>query len=118
MGIFTDPVFKKREAWGYIWVLLVRGCSWTSWVFLSVAVMKFANNEVGCSDKGYEIAFNTTMNRTQTEEEAEISDIDCTGKLTAYGKLMTPGTIVPYFTSIGIIFTVILSPIFGAIVDR
>jgi hypothetical protein len=76
MGIVTDNVFQKRESWGYVYILLIRGSSWTTWVFLSVAILKLANNSVGCSAKGFEMGWNATMNRTQTEDEANVSEVD------------------------------------------
>jgi len=118
MGLLTNPIFNKRESWGYVWILLIRGSAWTTWVFLSVAILKLSNNSVGCSAKGYEMLFNSTMNRTQTEEEANIHEIDCTGEVTWLGKSLTPSTAMPYLTSIGLVISMILTPIIGVIVDR
>jgi len=118
MGLFTDPVFKKRESWGYLLALLIRGCGWTTWVFTGVAVLKLANNSVGCSTKGFEITFNSTMNRTQTEEEADMWEVACTGEIDFFGKAMTPATSIPFTTAIGLVISTLVSPIFGAIIDR
>jgi UMF1 family MFS transporter len=117
MGLFTNEVFKKREAWGYIWVLLVRGASWTTWVFTSVAILKYANNSVGCSAKGYEIAFNSTLDRFQTEDEADVFESDCEGQIEFLGKYMTPNTSIPYTASIGAFIGTFTAPIFGSIID-
>lgn len=118
MGLLTSSVFRRREAWGYLWVLLLRGMGWTTWVFLSVAILKYSNNSVGCTAKGYEMTWNATMNRTQTEDEANIAEVDCEGKIDFLGTSMTPSTAIPFTTSIGILITTLMAPIFGAIIDR
>mmetsp|Transcript_11833 Transcript_11833/g.23926 ORF Transcript_11833/g.23926 Transcript_11833/m.23926 type:complete len:498 (-) Transcript_11833:30-1523(-) len=118
MGLLTSSVFQRREAWGYLWVLLLRGIGWTTWVFLSVAILKYSNNSVGCTAKGYEMTWNATMNRTQTEDEANIAEVDCEGKIDFLGTSMTPSTAIPFTTSIGILITTLMAPIFGAIIDR
>jgi hypothetical protein len=119
MGLFSNPVFNKREAWGYVWVLLVRGMGWTTWVFTQVAVIKLSNNEVGCSQAGFEIGWNSTDGplRAQTEEEAdlfygqldgEIADepLDCSGTITWMGKEMKPSTAIPYMNAVGLIISI------------
>ncbi|GMH63609.1 hypothetical protein TrST_g277 [Triparma strigata] len=117
-GVLSSPVFEKTEAWGYLWVLLIRGVGWTTWVFLQVAILKYSNNSVGCSTKGYEMLWNATMNRTQTEDEANVFEIDCTGEVSFMGKMMTPSTAIPFTTSIGVLAVALISPIFGAVIDR
>ena len=91
MGLLTDSVFQKRESWGYVYILLIRGSSWTTWVFLSVAILKLANNSVDCSAKGFEMGWNATMNRTQTEDEANMYEIDVSvGGYEKNDKIMIP----------------------------
>ena len=58
------------------------------------------------------------MNRTQTEDEANLVEIDCTGEIDFMGKMMTPSTAIPFTTSIGVILSCVISPIFGALIDR
>ena len=146
MGLLTDSVFQKRESWGYVYILLIRGSSWTTWVFLSVAILKLANNSVDCSAKGFEMGWNATMNRTQTEDEANMYEIDvsvggyekndkimisstqttrspnsfpqCVDEVDFFGKAMTPSTTIPYITSIGLVISTVITPIIGTVIDR
>lgn len=117
-SLFSSTVFNKLEAWGYVWILLVRGVSWTTWVFTAVAVLKLANGEVGCTQTGHEIGFNETMNRTQTIEEADIWEVECEGKVSVLGSYMTPSSVIPFTTSVGLFVSTVLTPISGAIIDR
>ena len=118
MGLFSDPVFRKREAWGYIWILLIRGTSWTTWVFLAVAILKYANNSVGCTSRGFEIMMNSTMDRSQTEDEANAAEVECTGEIPFLGRLLTPSTSIPFVASIGSIACLLITPVFGVLIDR
>ena len=81
--------------------------------YLVIAILNLAYKEVGCTGKGYAIGFNETRNATQTEEEANLMEVECTGKYWGF----QPFSLVTTMIGIGQIFTAIFLPIIGALVD-
>ncbi len=116
--MLDSPVFQKTEAWAFLISVGSMGLAWIVWIFTQTAVIVYANEAAGCTAIGYNIAFNSTLGREQTDEEADAAEVDCQGKVHVFGSSMAPMSVLPMLTSLGTIITTILSPLVGALIDH
>jgi hypothetical protein len=116
MGLLSNPVFAKLEAWGYLWLLSLRGVGFTTNIFMNIALLKFGYGSVGCTPTGSDIGYNATMDRVQTIEEADLAGDECQGTLPLVGLPILSGYIL--LNTISTTMALLVTPIFGTIVDH
>ena len=80
---------------------------------MNIALLHYGYSSVGCTGTGKEIAFLTTIDRYQTTEEAEEADIECTGLV--WGMKLVSAYLL--LNSISVVFSLIVTPIFGSFID-
>jgi hypothetical protein len=115
-------VFRKSEAWAYIYLLTVRGTIWAHNLSYFVAFLQVMYTSVGCTQSGSEIGMNVTVNllnetlinRTQTSEEADMHGEECSATVNGV-PLMTA---VYSVGTLSLILQSILAPILGTVIDH
>ena len=114
MGIYKPSIFHSNdEAKGYIICTPTRVILFMSMSYLTVAMQHLANIEVGCTGKGYSYGHNATMDRVQTEVEANVAEIECTGKKWGLSPLSLMSTVL----GVGSVTISIVIPVVGALID-
>jgi len=92
-----------------------RSTLFISILFLSTALLQYANEGAGCtSAKGNEIAWNETMGRLQTEEEADLANVGCKGKVLGG---LRPTSLLSSMASVANVIIAVVLPSVGAIID-
>ncbi|GMH73550.1 hypothetical protein TL16_g06224 [Triparma laevis f. inornata] len=99
---------STSELRAFYYDVLFRAPLFISILFLSTAFLKFANEEAGCTEAGYDVVGG------QTEEEADLASVDCTGR--AYG--IRPSSVLTTLNSVAGLILAFLLPIIGSIIDH
>ncbi|GMH82389.1 hypothetical protein TrVE_jg6675 [Triparma verrucosa] len=96
------------ETRAFYYDVLFRAPLFISILFLSTVFLKFANEEAGCTEAGYDIGAG------QTEEEADAAEVKCTGR--AYG--IRPSSVLTTLNSAAGLILAFLLPVIGSIIDH
>ncbi|GMH64509.1 hypothetical protein TrST_g99 [Triparma strigata] len=114
-ALFSNPVFRKLEAWGYLLILSIRGTGFSTSIFMNIALLQFGYASVGCTGTGKEIGFNVTSGVHWTSEEAEEIGQDCAGEMKGMNLPIVTGYLV--LNSFSTVISTCSAPVFGSFVD-
>ena len=113
LGLLSSPVFNKLESWGYLYILTVRGVGFTTNIFMNIALLHYGYSSLGCTGSGKEVAYLLELERYQTLKEAEQAEVECVG--TVLGMKLVSAYLL--LNSFSVVFSLIVTPVFGSFID-
>jgi len=111
-----DLTALNPEVKGLLYATGARAPLFINLLFLSTAMLQYSNISANCTPfGGYEIVHNESTNALQTYEEADRSEVECSGTVLLG---MRPTSVLSALSSIGSLVCALILPLFGAVIDH